>query len=187
MAADDIPPLLVKSVPPIFYSGERDRPERAGTCVLLKVLGCPVIATAAHAVRKVGQRPFWVMPPTQGRLVSLGAASAFCTTDEDEPKALDVGFIPCTPEHISILETAGLSFIPEGALDKERRSHEGDYVVFGWPESPSQFCADHARRHIRQRSFTFWTGEVPAAQAQQAARIPTPISCWSSTARRFMT
>ena len=142
-------------MPPIFYSGERERPERAGTCVLLNVLGCPVIATAAHALRKVGGQLLWLMPPSQEHLVSLGPASAFFTPDEDEPQALDVGFIPCTPQHISILDTAGFAFIPEAALDAGRHSNEGDYVVFGWPESSRQFRVDHRRRHIQQRSFSF--------------------------------
>jgi hypothetical protein len=44
MAAEDVPPLLRKSVPPIFHRGEGGQPERAGTCALLTVFGCPMIA-----------------------------------------------------------------------------------------------------------------------------------------------
>jgi hypothetical protein len=172
MAIEDVPPLLIKSVPPIFYSGERDRPERAGTCVLLNVFGCPVIASAAHALRKVGDRLIWVMPPAQNNLVPLGAAATFCTDDEDEPQGLDVGFIPCTPQHVSTLEAAGFSFVREAALDTERRPHDAEYVVIGWPESPRQCDINPVRRHIDQHSFEFWTGEVSAAKAQRAGESP---------------
>ena len=73
MPAEDVPPLLMKSVPPIFFTDEHDQPERAGTCVLMTILGCPVIATAAHVLRKVENQPIWLIPPDRRHLVPLGA------------------------------------------------------------------------------------------------------------------
>lgn len=172
MAAEDIPPLLAKSVSPIFYSGT-DPLDRAGTCVLLTVFGCPVIASAAHALRAVAnQRDVLLMPPTLNHLVPLGKSVAYHTGDEEDPQGLDVGFIPCTPQQVSTLEEAGFLFVPERAIDIERRPHDAEYVLFGWPELDGQCDIDHDRQHIYQQSFPFWTGEVPAAVAERVGENP---------------
>jgi hypothetical protein len=172
MAPEDVPPLLAKSVSPTFYGGEHSL-DRAGTCVLLTVFGCPVIASASHALRAVAkQREVLLMPPASNHLVSLGKSVAYHTGDEDDPQGLDVGFIPCTPQQVSTLEAAGFLFVPERAIDTERRPHDAEYVVFGWPELDGHCDIDHDRHHIDQYSFTFWTGEVSAVIAQRAGENP---------------
>jgi hypothetical protein len=150
---------LEKSVLPVFVASEDGKPARDGSCVLVHLLGRHFIVTAGHVLRNTRGRPMYA--GRQGHKLIQVSEPGFFTTEEDEH--LDIAVIPLNDRELSKL--VDLVFIPEDSLELEDVDHQGgpanDHVVFGWPESNSQFRIDRRpggpRRNIRQNSFTLQT------------------------------
>lgn len=78
-------------------------------------------------------------------LIQLPRYRGFHTVDSDGALKLDLQSGPAQP------------------YSKKRR-----HAVFGWPESRAQCRIDRPRRHIRQRSFSFCTGEAAPGIVSEA-------------------
>jgi len=156
IATTTIDQLLGRSVLPIFLEADAD-PKRLGSCVLVEMLERPFVVTAGHVLKGTRGRPIFV-GPSGDYPIALGGVAAFYTSDEHAD--LDVGVIPLTDHHVSLLSTC--TFVPEGAI--EMGMQEADhYTVFGYPESNSQFRVNRPARNIQQTTFNLTTGPAAAS------------------------
>lgn len=158
-----------RAVLPFFVADYNQRPAREGCCVLVRLLGgFPFLVTASHVLSAKHERHVYVGHPGH-RLIQLPRYRGFHTADIDDPLRLDIGLIPLTRTHLEAL--SGLQIIPEASVDSgptQPYSTRRRHAVFGWPASRSQVHIDRPKRHIRQQSFTFFTGEAAPDIANQA-------------------
>jgi hypothetical protein len=130
-----------------------DRPTRLGSCVLVQLFGVHFLVTAAHVLRRTDGQPLFVGRQAN-KLIGLPGLLGYSIED------LDIGLSPLDSGELARLD--GLIFVPETSMESESPPprHGGpinDYVVFGYPESNSQFRVEQPRRNVRQHSFTLHT------------------------------
>lgn len=163
--------VLAQSVLPIFVPDDHDneRPERAGSCVLVGLFGQHFVVTARHVFGPdIRKRQQIFVGKTGSKLIRLRVPGIY--TIEGPPRdGLDVAVM-----HLGSSEAAerlGFVFIPERSVEKRgdlEPSASKEFVAFGWPDSHSQFRLNRPGRRIRQNSFLLRT---TAATPAVAARI----------------
>lgn len=159
MAQSNLGRRIAPSVAPLFVGDHQRRPVREGSCVLVRLYDRPFLITAGHVMKAIGLRHIYLGHDDYG-LIHLPAPWKAFYVGTDAPGEMDIGLIPLDSAHIEALK--GFQFIPDEAVDilSQPYSSKTGNAVFGWPASRSQFRVDRPQRHIRQRSFTFWTDEV---------------------------
>lgn len=149
--------LIHAAVLPVF-DRPRGRPEAVGTCVLAKIDGHGFILTAGHVLVDIYQ--------AEGQFtVGLGGKTyAFhqerLATLPDDPD--DTGLIPLTPVHVAAMEAVGGAFLDESMMDEGENASGLDhhnlitnvYAVLGFPGSRSRSRIQHAKKHIKAKSFS---------------------------------
>src|SRR5262245_54606637 len=91
----EIAQRLLDSVLPLFLETERGRPDRIGSCVLVRVDGNHFAFTAGHVIRDHRACLLWAAPASNARLQPLPCAIGFHTpAPDDSPNDLDIGLLP---------------------------------------------------------------------------------------------
>jgi hypothetical protein len=148
---------LAQSVVPLFVPHDQDpeRPERAGSCVLVRLFDRDFVVTARHVFGDRTRQEYF-LGRRGSNLITFTVPGMFTVKSADED--LDVAVIALTPTQTASL--AGLVFIPEESVEIKagQPSPRDEYVVFGFPDSHAQFRLDRPHRNIRQKSFYFRTG-----------------------------
>lgn len=155
--------LLAESVLPLFVP-DPESPARAGSCVLVRLFDRHFIVTARHVFGDRTRQVYFV-GRKRSKLIQLNVPGMYTI---GPPEDLDVAVIPLTAPQLQMF--VGLRFIPEKWIELhawEYSARRDEFVVFGFPDSNSQFRPDRRRRRIQQNSFYFRT---TAAQPEIAAR-----------------
>ena len=142
--------ILAESVLPVFVPDERhgEIPDRAGTCVLVRLNSRHFVVTAKHNFGDFTKQQFFVGRPRLGQVIPFHVGGIYTVND------LDVAVIPLNDEHLALL--GGLAFIPEPYIEREHDRQppsDDEFIVFGFPDSNSQFRVNRPTRKIDQNSF----------------------------------
>jgi hypothetical protein len=158
---------LTKSVLPLFTDDQRGKPDRIGSCVLVRLDSSRYIFTAAHVIRDAGSAPLWV-PCAEGSRTRLKLSRhAAHLTPELNP--LDVGIFLLHPSVLSAFE--GRVFLADRELDldglPDDQSLGSFYYVIGYSASRTQVKVSHERRQVNQKLFHCTTSVVEADEYLQ--------------------
>ena len=159
-----------RCVLPLFVP-DGNRPERLGSCLLVQLFGIHFVVTAAHVLRGSEGSPLFA-GRTGHKLIALPGLRGYFPNDEGT-EHLDIGVIPLGTSELARFD--GLMFVPETSVENEvpqQPSPTDDYIVFGYPESNSQFRVDQPLRNVRQNSFTFRTALTTGHIANQEKLDP---------------
>jgi hypothetical protein len=151
---------LERSVLPLFVPKvDRIRwPSRAGSCVLVTLFGRHFMVTAKHVVSWNGR----LIDGENIHLASRGSKLfRFPVHGFYAAHHLDVAVVVLNPQHVTELTRRGFVFIPERFI-QTGSAHlsvcsPNHVIVYGWPESNTQFHVDPTKRNIKQKSFLFLT------------------------------
>jgi hypothetical protein len=159
---------LQKSVLPLFCN-RSGRPERAGTCVLVRLQSDFFVFTAAHVLRDAGSSIFFA--PSQGEVSKLLPLPR-CTAQlkfSGGHNDLDVAVLLMPAHELGPFHQS--SFLTGDEIDNDDRPDdnglESFYLVFGYSASRTQVKTSRMKRHIHQQSFRCSTNPVGAQEYQQ--------------------
>jgi len=159
---------LQESVVPLFIADSDGRPDRIGSCVLVRLDSEFFAFTAAHVVRAACSA--LLLAPSEGaggKLIALPPCSAHLSSSREND--LDVGVLvfPASQlgpfrQHVFL---AGMEIDQDDQPDDQ--GFASFYFVLGYSASRTQVEISRAKRHIRQQSFHCSTGPVDAAEYHQ--------------------
>jgi hypothetical protein len=157
---------LQESVVPLFMDDDRGRPDRLGSCVLVRLDSDYYAFTAAHVVRDVGSSR--LSAPSTGRggtLLPLPPSTAWLspTTSYND---LDVAVLALPASALGVFERRVFLTGPEidQADQPDDAGFASSYFVLGYSASRTQVKISHERRQIEQKSFHCMTSPVDAAE-----------------------
>jgi len=155
---------LAHSVLPLFIQDNRGRPDRIGSCVLVRVGSRPYAFTAGHVLKAAGSSRLFASPGPKGKLLPLPYTAAPCAAGEPGGLECDVGVLPLHDNALGAF--AHCAFLTGNEID-ENDEPDGNgildfYFVFGYPASRTQVNVSHALRQIHQRSFQLTTSPQSA-------------------------
>ena len=160
---------LQESIAPLFIGDEQGRPDRIGSCILVRLDSDFFAFTAAHVLRDAEFSELWI--PSEGKGGTLSPLP-WNRAGTSPPGAddLDVGVL--------ILRASALDpfhqrvFLTGAEIDEEDQPDDHGsasfYFVLGYSASRTQVRVSCATGGIGQASFHCATGEVePAEYAQE--------------------
>ena len=160
---------LQESVVPLFIGESAGRPDRIGSCVLVRLDSDFFAFTAAHVVRDAGSA--LLLAPSEGRggkLLPLPPCTAhlsFSGRDND----LDVGVLVLPAHQLGPFRQH--VFLASTEIDQDDRPDDQGlasfYFVLGYSASRTQVKVSKAKRHIHQQSFHCSTYPVDVAEYLQ--------------------
>jgi hypothetical protein len=142
---------VIRSVLPVF-THERDRPERIGTCLLIRLEGHAFVLTAAHVIDDVQRTKRRFTVAVGGTLFAI-QRDRFVTRPEDPT---DIGVIPLRRPLVELFSARGAQFLAAEEIDETDRAEGTDivntlaytYFALGFPASRSQSRIQHAQKKI---------------------------------------
>jgi hypothetical protein len=160
---------LQESVTPLFIVDPRGRPDRTGSCVLVRLGSDFLVFTAAHVIREAKTAHFFA--PSEGKggkLIPLPPYTAYMSTREGDSD-LDVGVLALQARLLGPLQRR--IFLDSEQIDEKDQpddtSLESFYLVLGYSGSRTQVKVSNAERRIHQQSFRFSTHPVDTAEYVQ--------------------
>lgn len=157
---------LQESVVPLFMDDDRGRPDRLGSCVLVRLDSDYYAFTAAHVLRDVGSSR--LSAPSTGRggdLLPLPASTAWLSPTSID-NDLDVGVLALPASALEAFERR--VFLTGREIDQADQPDDAgfasSYFVLGYSASRTQVKISHERRQVDQRSFHCMTSPVDAAE-----------------------
>jgi hypothetical protein len=157
---------LQESVVPLFMHDERGRPDRLGSCVLVRLDSDYYAFTAAHVLRDVGSSR--LSAPSAGRrgaLLPLPPSTAWLTPSRSD-NDLDVGVLALSASALGAFERrvflTGLEI--NQADEPDDAGFASSYFVLGYPASRTQVKISHESWQIEQKLFHCMTSPVDAAE-----------------------
>lgn len=154
---------------PLFIGESAGRPDRIGSCVLVRLDSDFFAFTAAHVVRDAGSA--LLLAPSEGRggkLLPLPPCTAhlsFSGRDND----LDVGVLVLPAHQLGPFRQH--VFLASTEIDQDDRPDDQGlasfYFVLGYSASRTQVKVSKAKRHIHQQSFHCSTYPVDVAEYLQ--------------------
>lgn len=157
---------LQESVVPLFTDDERGRPDRIGSCVLVRLDSDHYAFTAAHVLRDVGSS--WLSAPATGRggaLLPLPPSTAWLSPS-GRGNDLDVGVLALPASGLGAFERRVFLAGPE--IDQDGQPDDAGfssfYFVLGYSASRTQVKISHESCHIDQKSFHCTTSPVDAVE-----------------------
>jgi hypothetical protein len=157
---------LQESVVPLFMDDDQGRPDRLGSCVLVRLDSDYYAFTAAHVLRDVGSSR--LSAPSTGKggtLLPLPPSTGWLsptTSDND----LDVGVLALPASALGAFERRVFLTGPEidQADQPDDTGFASSYFVLGYSASRTQVKISHERFQIEQKSFHCMTSPVDAAE-----------------------
>jgi hypothetical protein len=166
---------LQEFVVPLFIGGSHGRPDRIGSCVLVRLDSDFFAFTAAHVIRDAASAR--LLAPSEakgGKLLSLPPCTALLSSSEGHDD-LDVGVLVLPAHQLGPFQQrvflAGTEIDQNDRPDDQRPA--SFYFVLGYSASRTQVQVSKAERHIHQRSFHCATSPVEAAEYLQEQMSPT--------------
>jgi hypothetical protein len=164
---------LGQSVLPLFIEDERGRPDRLGSCVLVRVDSNFYAFTAGHVLQGARHSRLWASPGPKGKLLPLPCDIGYQTPPTEGPYDLDVGILPLRAGALGAFKQCVFLTGPE--IDEDDRPDDRGlaayYFVFGYPASRSQVKVSSEARRIQQISFQLTTSP-PTAEAYLRESLP---------------
>lgn len=160
---------LQESVVPLFIGDRGGRPDRIGSCVLVRLDSDLFAFTAAHVIREAGNARFFA--PSEGRggkLLPLPPCTAHLRASEIH-NDLDVGVLVLSARQLGPFQRRVFLAGTEIDLDDQPddRGLASFYFVLGYSASRTQVTVSRAERHIHQQSFHCSTNPVDTAEYPQ--------------------
>jgi hypothetical protein len=160
---------LQESVVPLFIGDRGGRPDRIGSCVLVRLDSDLFAFTAAHVIREAGNaRLFAPSEGWGGKLLPLPPCRAHLSSLENH-NDLDVGVLVLSARQLGPFQRrvflAGTEVDLNGQPDDQGLA--SFYFVLGYSASRTQVKVSKAKRHIHQQSFHCSTDPVDAAEYLQ--------------------
>jgi hypothetical protein len=157
---------LAQSVLPLFVPNDSDpeAPARAGSCVLVRLFNRHFVVTARHVFGDLARRMYFV-GRNGSKLIPFAVPGVYTI---GPPENLDAALVPLSGSQFDGLK--GFRFISEQWIELEAGHYSAqrdEFVVFGFPDSNSQFRPNRPLRNIRQNSFYFRTTAARPAIAQR--------------------
>jgi hypothetical protein len=160
---------LQESVVPLFIADGNGRPDRIGSCVLVRLDSEFYAFTAAHVITDAGTAR--LLAPAGGKggkLLPLPPCTAHLwTTGNDND--LDVAVLALPSRQLGCFQQR--VFLSGSEIDQEDRPDDQGvasfYFVLGYSASRTQVQVDRVRRHIDQQSFHCCTGPISPAEYLQ--------------------
>jgi hypothetical protein len=156
---------LQESVAPLFIIHD-GKPDRIGTCVLVRLDSDFFAFTAAHVIRRAGSAHFFV--PSEGRggkLLPLPSYTVHLSSQERD-NDLDVGVLALKESQLGRFQRR--AFLAGTQIDKNDRPDDQTlasfYLVLGYSASRTQVRISRTERRIHQQSFRCSTHPVCAAE-----------------------
>jgi hypothetical protein len=163
---------LQESVVPLFI--HRDgKPDRIGSCVLVRLDSEFYAFTAEHVIRDAGSARLFA--PSEGRggkLQPLPPCTAHLKSS-DGNNDLDAGVLTLPASRLGVFQHH--AFLAGADIDQEDLPDDQDdfrsfYFVLGYSASRTQMKVSRAERRIHQQSFRFSTQPVDATEYLQEAK-----------------
>jgi hypothetical protein len=166
---------LQESVVPLFVGDSDGRPDRIGSCVLVRLDSDYFAFTAAHVIRDAGSAPFFA--PSEGRggkLLPLPPCTAHLSSAVSD-NDLDVAVLVLPAHRLGPFQRR--VFLAGAEIDQADRPDDprlsSFYFVLGYSASRTQVKVSRAKRLIHQQSFHCSTNPVDAAEYVQEATPQT--------------
>jgi len=163
---------LQESVVPLFIH-DRGKPDRIGSCVLVRLDSGLFAFTAAHVIQDASSAP--LLAPSEargGKLLPLPPCTAHLKSSAGN-NSLDVGVLVLPARQLGPFN--GRVFLAGAEIDQDDQlddqSPESFYFVLGYSASRTQVKVSESKRRIHQRSFQCATYPVNAAE-YLAEQIP---------------
>jgi hypothetical protein len=160
---------LQESVVPLFIGDRGGRPDRIGSCVLVRLDSDLFAFTAAHVIREAGNARLFA--PSEGRggkLLPLPPCRAHLSSSENH-NDLDVGVLVLSARQLGPFQRR--VFLAGTEVDLNDQPDDQGlasfYFVLGYSASRTQVKVSKAKRHIHQQSFHCSTDPVDAAEYLQ--------------------
>jgi hypothetical protein len=157
---------LQESVVPLFI-GDKGRPGRTGSCVLVRLDSDLFAFTAAHVIRDARSSRLWA--PSDGKgatLLPLPPCTAHLSSSRNL-NDLDVGVLVLHARELGAFQQR--VFLTGTEIDQHDQPDDGGhgsfYFVLGYPAS--QMKVSNAARHIDQKSFHCAMSPVAPAEYLQ--------------------
>lgn len=157
---------LQEPVVPLFVTDGNGRPDRIGSCVLVRLNSDHFAFTAAHVIGDVGSSQLWA--PSEGKggtLLPLPRCTAYVSSSRAR-NDLDVGVLVLPARNLGPFQQR--TFLTGTEIDQDDRPDDRGlgslYFVLGYPALGTQVKVSHAARHIHQKSFHCATSPVTAAE-----------------------
>jgi hypothetical protein len=159
---------LQESVVPLFI-GNRDGPDRIGSCVLVRLDSDLFAFTAAHVIEQVGSaRLFAPSEGKGGKLLPLPPCTAHLSSSGSH-NDLDVGVLVLPTRQLGPFQQR--VFLAGTEIDQNDRPDDQGldsfYFILGYSASRTQVKVSRVERHIHQQSFHCSTNPVDAAEYLQ--------------------
>ena len=156
-AADPEVAQVIRAILPVF-NNERERPERVGTCVLIRVHDHAFVVTAAHVIDDIQGSTGRFTVAIGGKLITIHR-DRFVTPPQD---AADVGLVPLRPPVVNAFLQSGGLFLDGDSIDENEKADGKDvlntlahtYFAVGFPASRSQSRIHHAQRKIHVKTYS---------------------------------
>jgi hypothetical protein len=160
---------LQQSVVPLFIGDAERRPDRIGSCVLVRLESDFFAFTAAHVIRDVGSsRLFAPSEAKGGKLLPLPPCTA-CLSPASGRNDLDVGVLVLPASELGVFQQH--VFLTCAEIDQDDQPDDEGlgtfYFVLGYSASRTQVKVSKTARHIHQKSFHCATSSAAAAEYLQ--------------------
>jgi hypothetical protein len=160
---------LQESVAPLFIGDEQGRPDRIGSCILVRLDSDFFAFTAAHVLRDAEFSELWIPAEGKGGTLSLLPWSR-AGTSPPGANDLDVGVLVLRATALDAFQQR--IFLTGAEIDEEDQPDDHGftsfYFVLGYSASRTQVRVSCATGSIEQTSFHCATGTVePAEYVQQ--------------------
>jgi hypothetical protein len=160
---------LQESVVPLFIDDRGGRPDRIGSCVLVRLDSGLFAFTAAHVIREAGNARLFA--PSEGRggkLLPLPPCKAHLSSSEIH-NDLDVGVLVLSARQLGSFQRR--VFLAGTEIDLNDQPDDQGlasfYFVLGYSALRTQVKLSRAERQIHQQSFHCSTNPVDAAEYPQ--------------------
>lgn len=157
---------LAHSVLPLFIEDYQGRPDRIGSCVLVRPDSGAYAFTAGHVLEDAGSSQLFASPGPTVKLMPLPYTAAHSARKGPSGLDLDVGVLPLDEGALGPFAQCG--FLTGDEIDENDTADFNGflefYYVFGYPAARTQVKISHSLRHIKQRSFQLST-TPPEAEA----------------------
>lgn len=164
---------LQESVTPLFINRGGARPDRIGSCVLVRLDSGSFAFTAAHVIEKA--RGAKLLAPSEGKggeLLPLPPCTATLRSSK-RSNDLDIAVLALPARQLGCFQKC--VFLSGNDIDREDRPDEhgieSSYLLLGYSGSRTQVKVDRFEGQIRQKSFQYRGSPICAVEYLQE-RLP---------------
>jgi hypothetical protein len=158
------------SVRPVYRNSDREPlPQHVGSCLLLRVDGARIVATAAHIFDQFEEYTLYVAGPPRAKPVPIiGGAGAATPKPGGERKADHFDWAFWLPPATAVVAMGDVEFLDVSRMSEGPViSPDRFYTAIGYPVSRNKKAINHATKSISTR-ISMYTANVEAMPALAA-------------------